>query len=43
MPIIPVSKAPLLLANTTRIYDNACARRVPAEEGKSASWKIFDR
>jgi hypothetical protein len=43
MPITPVNKAPLLLANTTRLYKDACARRVPTEKGKSASWKIFDR
>jgi hypothetical protein len=43
LPIQPVAKAPLLLCNTTALYPSACARRAPAEPGKSPSWKIFGR
>ena len=40
-PLVHVNSAPLLLSNTTRLYDNACSRRsTNTQENQSPSWLI---
>ena len=43
LPTAPVDCAQLLLANTTALYTDACAKRASAKPRQSASWKIFSR
>lgn len=43
MPLDRVRSAPLMISNTTNLYDNACARRSPDVPGMSSSWKIPSR
>ena len=44
LPLGTVESAPLLISNTTSLYDNSCARReTPSSPDRSPSWKIFSR
>eukprot|EP00930_Biecheleria_cincta_P061279 TRINITY_DN46857_c0_g1_i1.p1 TRINITY_DN46857_c0_g1~~TRINITY_DN46857_c0_g1_i1.p1 ORF type:complete len:308 (+),score=25.97 TRINITY_DN46857_c0_g1_i1:49-972(+) len=43
MPLGEVDKAPMLIANTTWLYPNACAKQSAAKPGQSTSWRIFSK
>jgi len=42
-PLAAVAAAPLLLANTTALYADACPRRAPPEPGRSPTARVFSR